>query len=292
MAAGPSLGVPASPVLCYHRIGGPLELGVTRMGRSVFARQMTALARAGWRTLSLQEFAGRTVQVGAQHAAPLHNRSREFLLTFDDGYASLARNAYPVLADLGFTAATFLITDFVGRKNAWDVRYTWNRLQHLSWPEIERWRGRGFEFASHGATHRRLTWLDDAAVATELGSSRDVLAARLGADAARAVAYPFGAVDARVVRLARSAGYELGFGGVKGGGTGALLHLSRVPVYFWDFGDVPFGLREDALGSLGRTVAHVANRCAVGTSVIQGLGVRDSGLGTSLPSPEARTPSP
>ena len=25
------------PVLCYHRIGGPLELGVTRVGRSVFA---------------------------------------------------------------------------------------------------------------------------------------------------------------------------------------------------------------------------------------------------------------
>ena len=34
------------PVLCYHRVGGPLELGVTRVGRAVFARQMTALARA------------------------------------------------------------------------------------------------------------------------------------------------------------------------------------------------------------------------------------------------------
>src|SRR3989454_6398760 len=45
------------PVLCYHRIGGPLEVGVTRVGRSVFARQMTALARAGWRTLSLSGFA-------------------------------------------------------------------------------------------------------------------------------------------------------------------------------------------------------------------------------------------
>ncbi len=247
-----------SPVLCYHRIGGPLELGVTRVGRSVFARQMTALARAGGRTANLSEFAGRTQ--AARHT---------FLLTFDDGYASLADYAYPVLADLGFTATTFLITDYVGQTNTWDVGYSWERLQHLSWPEIERWRGRGFEFASHGATHRRLTWLDDAAIATGLGSSRDVLAARLGADAARAVAYPFGAVDARVVRHARSAGYELGFGGVKGGGTGGLLHLSRVPVYFWDFGDVPLGLREDALGALGRVVAHAANRCAVGTSLMQ-----------------------
>ena len=45
------------PVICYHRIGGPLELGVTRVTRAVFARQMHALARAGWRTVTLREFA-------------------------------------------------------------------------------------------------------------------------------------------------------------------------------------------------------------------------------------------
>jgi peptidoglycan/xylan/chitin deacetylase (PgdA/CDA1 family) len=266
-----------APVLCYHRIGGPPELGVTRVGRSVFARQMTALARAGWRTLSLSEFARRMRLVGAQHAAPLpHNGSREFLLTFDDGYASLNDNAYPVLADLGFTATTFLITDYVGRTNSWDVRYTWDRLQHLGWAEIERCQARGFDFASHGATHRRLTWLDDASLGSELERSRAVLLSRLGAEAGRAVAYPFGAADGRVLRLAQSAGYELGFGGVRG--NGEPMHLSRVPVYFWDRGDVPFGLRSDGLGALGRLVAHAANRCAVGTSVMLKLrGRREMG---------------
>ena len=279
------------PVLCYHRIGGPLELGVTRVGRSVFARQMTALAQAGWRTLTLDDFARRNNDVGAQHAAPLHNPpSREFLLTCDDGYASLVDSAYPILADLGFTATTFLITDYVGKVNTWDVQYTWNRLQHLSWPQIEQWHARGFEFASHSATHRRLTWLDDAVIEKELRGSRRTLTARLGAEAGRAIAYPFGAVDTRVLRHARNAGYELGFAGVKG--SGEALCRSRVPVYFWDRGDVPFGLRTDALGSLGRFVGHAANRCAVGTSVMQGLGARAWGLGTSLPNPEARGPKP
>ena len=258
------------PVLCYHRIGGPLELGVTRVGRSVFARQMTALARAGWRTLSLDEFADRRTAYGAR---------RTFLLTFDDGYASLAGSAYPILADLGFTATTFLITDYIGRVNTWDVQYTWNRLQHLSWPQIEHWCARGFEFASHGATHRRLTWLDDAAIETELRGSRKTLTARLGAEAGRAIAYPFGAVDTRVLRHARNAGYELGFAGVKG--SEEALCRPRVPVYFWDRGDVPFGLRTDALGSLGRFVAHVANRCAVGTSVIKGAWSQVSGVRVS-----------
>lgn len=246
-----------TPVLCYHRIGGPLELGVTRVGRSVFARQMSTLARAGWRTLSLSEFAD---------PRPAHHAPRTFLLTFDDGYASLAEHAYPVLADLGFTATTFVVTDYIGKTNDWDMRYTWNRLPHLAWFEIEHWHARGFGFASHGATHQRLTWLPDGSAAAELNRSRETLSARLGRESGRAVAYPFGAVDARVTRLAREAGYELGFGGVRGDGD--RLHLPRVPVYFWDVGSVPLGLRQDALGRAGKALAHVANRCAVGTSLM------------------------
>jgi len=258
----------SSPVLCYHRIGGPLELGVTRVSRSTFARQMTALARAGWRTLTLDEFAYRRTAYGAQ---------RTFLLTFDDGYASLAGSAYPILADLGFSATTFLITDYVGKTNTWDVQYTWNRLEHLGWPQIEQWRARGFEFASHGATHRRLTWLDDASIEAELRRSRETLTARLGPEAGRAVAYPFGAVNPLVLGIAQRVGYALGFGGV-GGGGGNPLQLRRVPVYFWDAGDVPFGLRDDALGELGRLVAHAANRCAVGTTLINGAWSLVSGV--------------
>ena len=247
-----------SPVLCYHRIGGPLELGVTRVGRSVFARQMRALAHAGWRTLSLEEFA----RPQAPHAA-----GRTFLLTFDDGYSSLAEYAYPVLADLGFTATTFLITDYVGKTNDWDVRYTWNRLRHLTWQQVEHWRAGGFHFGSHSATHRRLPWLADRAVEDELTRSREVLVNRLGPAAGRAIAYPFGAVDQRILRHATAAGYELGFGGAKG--NAEILNLARTPVYLWDVGDVPVGLRSDAIGSLGRTVAHVANRCAIGTAIMQ-----------------------
>jgi peptidoglycan/xylan/chitin deacetylase (PgdA/CDA1 family) len=248
------------PVLCYHRIGGPLELGVTRVGRSVFAGQMRALARAGWRTVSLDEFASpRTT----------HHAPRTFLLTFDDGYASLARHAYPVLADLGFTATTFLITDFVGKTNTWDVRYTWNRLSHLSWPEIEQWQERGFEFASHGATHRRLTWLPDGEALDDLSRSRELLQSRLGSLAARAIAYPFGAVDDRVTGLAARAGYRLGFGGVQGGTS--VLNRARVPVYVWDVFCPPMGLRPGRFGALGRRIAHIANRCAVGTSIMLSL---------------------
>ncbi len=254
------------PILCYHRVGGPLELGVTRVAASVFARQMTTLARAGWRTPTLSEFASR---LDTFPASRFPFPDKVFLLSFDDGYADLARHAYPVLERLGFTATTFLITDYVGRENTWDARYTWRRLRHLDWESIEAWRARGFAFASHTATHRRLTWLGDGAVAEELGRSRETVVARLGVDAGRAVAYPFGASDARVRRLAAPAGYDLGFAGPVG--CGERLGLARAPVYLWDTLDVPAGLRRDWRGALGAVAARVAGRCAVGTSVVRAV---------------------
>lgn len=260
MGQVPAAALP--PVLCYHRVGGPLELGVTRVPRLVFERQMTSLARAGWQTLTLEQF--------AERLRPGHSAFRiphsEFVLTFDDGYASLAEHVYPLLVDVGFTATTFVITDYVGRLNTWDVRYTWRRLAHLDWDTIGRWQERGFDFASHTASHSRLTWLSDGQAAAELERSRETLRHRLGPQAARAVAYPFGARDERIERLACAAGYGLGFGGVRG--NGSPFALTRLPVYVWDVGKVPFGLREDRLGWLGRAVAHAANRCAVGTSVM------------------------
>ena len=263
------------PVLCYHRVGGQLELGVTRVAKSVFARQMTTLARAGWKTLTLDQFAERLRSGDSAFRTP---RSA-FLLTFDDGYASLADYVYPVLADVGFTATTFLITDYVGRLNTWDVRYTWDRLGHLDWDTIGRWQERGFDFASHSASHARLTWLSDAHAAAELKRSRQTLRHRLGPQATRAVAYPFGARDERIERLARAAGYELGFGGVRG--NGSPLALARLPVYVWDVGSIPVGLQGGTSGAMGRFVAHAANRCAVGTSVMQGIRSWVSGVRAS-----------
>ena len=271
------------PVLCYHRVGGPLELGVTRVSPKVFRRQMHALANAGWSTLTLDQFAAAL----SSGDSALRTPHSAFLLSFDDGYSELAEFAFPIIAEVGFTATTFLITDYIGKSNAWDVQYTRKPLRHLDWKAIEGWKARGFEFASHSATHARLTWLDDTRVAGELARSRETLSQRLGD--CPAVAYPFGAVDERVARLAKGAGYSLGFDGVAGI-EGDPLRLSRVPVYVWDLADTPFGLRDDEIGVAGRIIAYLANRCAVGTSVMKR--VRGLGSGTSEPPDAPLTPDP
>ena len=260
------------PVLCYHRIGGPLELGITRVSQRVFARQMTALARRGWRTITIEQFQ----QATSRYLFPLSRLSsdgKDFLLTFDDGHASLADHAFPVLADLGFTATTFLVTDYVGHSNSWDVPYAFRRLPQLSWRTIESWRIKGFDFGSHSGTHRRLTWLKSEAITDELTRSRQTLVDRLGHSAGLAIAYPFGAASERTVELARQVGFALGFAGVWERGTDP-LRLQRTPVYVWDALQRPFALRVGPVGTAGRFAAHLANRCALGTSLLLALSGR------------------
>src|SRR3982750_705355 len=136
---------------------------------------------------------------------------RELLITFDDAYRGLRDFAFPVLRDAGFSAVCFVITEFAGRLNRWDVAYGGRRFAHLAWRDIERWNARGIAFESHTAAHPRLSWVDDHRLATELSGSRATLQAALGV-APSAIAYPFGATDDRVINAATVAGYSLGFG--------------------------------------------------------------------------------
>jgi peptidoglycan/xylan/chitin deacetylase (PgdA/CDA1 family) len=246
------------------------ELGFTQLEPRVFRRQMEALARRGCRSLGARELL-ETLGAPDQRrptAAPA-GAAPAVVLTFDDGYASLARFAFPVLTDLGFRALVFVITDYVGRENDWDVQYGWRRFAHLGWDELASWQEKGIEVHSHGATHARLTWLSDAEAAEELGRSRETIARRLGV-APEAVSYPYGSADARVRALAAQAGYTLGFAGPAERGADPLA-LPRRPVYGWDRFDEPLVLGSSPLSTVAMGLARFTNRCAVGTAAIQRL---------------------
>lgn len=243
-------------ILCYHKIDRRHELGVTRISPRRFARQIERLAEGGWRTLTLDEVAA--CARGERVAAP-----HEIAITFDDAYRALREHAFPVLEAHGFVATCFVITAFAGRLNRWDVAYGGRRFAHLAWRDMRRWQSRGITFASHTATHPRLTWLDGAAASRELGRSRVDLAHALDV-APRAVSYPFGANGAREHALARDAGYDVGFT-LNAAWDGDAMAVPRLPVYLWS----PPVPGVGAFAGLERLAATVANRAAVGTSVWQ-----------------------
>ena len=265
------------PVLCYHKIERKLELGVTRLSPRRFARQMERLAAAGWRTVSLNEVAA--CARGDRVAG-----ARELAITFDDGYRGLRDHAFPLLETLGFTATCFVITEYAGRLNRWDVAYGGRRFAHLAWRDMRRWQSRGIAFESHTATHPRLTWLGERDVARELAASRESIGHAL--DVAPAViSYPFGAHGARERGLAISTGYRCGVA-LAGVDEIDVMALERLPVYPW----APPTPAVGRLRAIERLGAIGANRCAVGTTVWQRLRgsqrVRDEGNGVGVPSIE------
>lgn len=168
----------------------------------------------------------------------------------------------------------FVISDYVGKENTWDVQYGWRRFWHMDWEILGGWQEEGvIEVHSHGASHRRLTWLSDQAIADDLGRAREEIVRRLGTSPS-GIAYPYGAVDERVKRIASEAGHTQGFAGPRTGAGDAMLQ-PRLTVYPWEIGGIPFVLRPDALGAAARGVSRFTNRCSVGTAFFQKLLGRD-----------------
>jgi peptidoglycan/xylan/chitin deacetylase (PgdA/CDA1 family) len=245
-------------ILCYHKVERRAELGVTRISPRRFARQMERLASDGWRAIGWEALMARARGERAGDA-------RELVITFDDAYRGLRSHAFPVLEALGWPSICFVITDYAGRLNRWDVAYGGRRFAHLSWRDVRRWEGRGVSFGSHTARHPRLTWVDERALRMELEGSRRALAD--GCDRpVPLLSYPFGAGRDREIAAARDAGYE-GAVTLARRWTGDLFALTRLPVYLWS----PSSPGTSWLAPVEWVLAGTANQCAIGTAVVRKL---------------------
>jgi peptidoglycan/xylan/chitin deacetylase (PgdA/CDA1 family) len=195
--------VPALPrVLAYHKVTR-FELGGTWVSGPRFTRQIDALLADGFHFIDEDAFLA--ALDGEREPSAL-----EVLLTFDDGYRGLLDHAIPILEERGIPALLFLVTDFVGRENTWELGLPGRRATHMGWDEAADLVRRGFSFGSHSRTHRDLTRLPAAEAANELAGSKAEIEARLRTPA-RSVSYPFGRLSAGIRAAAERAGYRAGF---------------------------------------------------------------------------------
>jgi peptidoglycan/xylan/chitin deacetylase (PgdA/CDA1 family) len=189
-------------VLCYHALSErwPAALSTTP---ALFERQLELLVRRGYRGATFIE---------AVTAPPA---PRTLAVTFDDAYRSVLELALPIMERLGIPGSVYVPTAFAGAAGpmSWEGIAQWvggeheHELRCMDWDELRVLAERGWEIGSHTRSHPRLTRLDDAELAGELGGSLEECAAGLG-EPCRSLAYPYGDVDARVMDAARAAGYE------------------------------------------------------------------------------------
>lgn len=193
-------GVQAVPILCYHRVGP----GLSKMtvSPSNFEAQLAWLAANRYQVIRLDDLAA---FLAGRRALP----KRAVVITFDDGYESMYRHAFPLLRKYGMPATLFIYTDFVGARDA------------LDWSELaEMWRSGLIDIQAHSKTHRNLTERaaheGDAAyrqrVETELRQPRAVIERALGTAGVkvRYFAYPYGDANLPVIEAMQRLDYELG----------------------------------------------------------------------------------
>ncbi len=135
-------------------------------------------------------------QLEARLRSPKELPPRYVVLTLDDGHESSMRAA-ELLAGFGCGATFFLTRDHCESK-----------VGFIRAPQIRELRQKAFSLGTHGASHRKLTFLPEGECIEELRSSKKWLEDVVG-EPVSSMAAPGGYINPRVMALAAREGYLL-----------------------------------------------------------------------------------
>ncbi len=207
--------------LLFHKIDDHFEWGITRQKVGQFEREIDFLYENGYKTISMEE------------AEESDGQNRKVILTFDDGYENIYRNAFPILQKHNMFGYVFIPTGYIGKENSWDANLGNIKFKHLAWRQIEEMSKYGFIFGSHSVNHPDLTKLQNKHLKYELEASKSELEQKLGKKV-DFLSYPFGKTNSRVCAKAREVGYKKGFTVCKSISQPNDLAIPRKPLYLID----------------------------------------------------------
>lgn len=157
---------------------------------------------------------------------------RKLLLTFDDGFSSNRIVAESVLDSMGIKALFFIVSDFVGLKDASEIkRFIAEKIHpgllpdripdswsNMGWKDLEFLIKKGHTIGAHTRNHARLTMIEDEAkLMEEIVGSGDRLSRELGTRIDH-FAYTFGDIDSfneRALEISRKR-YRYVYSGLRG----------------------------------------------------------------------------
>ena len=154
-------------------------------------------------------------------------------IMFDDAFQNLLNNAIPILRRLGLPAAICVPAGNLGGKPKWQFDQICRETNEpvMTKQQLINLDREGFEVFSHTMNHPDLSKLSATEVYSELKDSKKFLEQALG-HSVRAISYPHGSHDGRVLDQVRHSGYEIGFTiePYTVGRSTNCLQIGRVPV--------------------------------------------------------------
>ncbi|MHB0927939.1 MAG: polysaccharide deacetylase family protein [Candidatus Nanopelagicales bacterium] len=201
MTQAVALGV---PVLEYHRFI-PADIANAHIGRydvspALFSQQLSALAAAGWHTITAS-------QLATDLSAGITPPARSFVITIDDGHEDGFSEALPVLRAHGMVATYFVVTGRIGEQRVADPSMTPEQLAALQ--------GMGMEIGNHTVDHPHLAALSVPEQVREIEEASAQIARWTGVRPIT-MAYPFGSFSAITEAAAQRAHIMLAFDSRRG----------------------------------------------------------------------------
>lgn len=190
------------PILAYHRLDE--QRLTTSTAPYLFRRHMLWLSRHGWRSLSLDEF-----EFYAARAICFPTKS--FLLTFDDGYQSIATSGLAILKEFHFHAVCFAATSSLRQADEDEPSAGAATGEYLSWGQAKALQETGLvDFQSHSHKHRRLHEQSESDLVLDLRTSVELLSSKLALPKSRFrhLAWPWGDSTDQSRRLASQCGFK------------------------------------------------------------------------------------
>jgi peptidoglycan/xylan/chitin deacetylase (PgdA/CDA1 family) len=221
----------AVPVLLYHDVTDGAPADRWTVTRDALAAHLDAVLAAGLTVLTASQLAhrlsggpdaevpgaevpgtggldaggpepgagGPRSEAEAEAEAEAGASPRVCALTFDDGFASFAELAMPLLAERGLAATVYVTTGLLGEQGM---------LSRSA--ALDVFRAAGVEVGAHAIRHRHLDLLTVDEARTEIEGCRADLTELTGT-APRSFAYPHGSFTRTVRDLVRDAGYDSGY---------------------------------------------------------------------------------
>jgi peptidoglycan/xylan/chitin deacetylase (PgdA/CDA1 family) len=186
------------PVFTYHSVGEPPRGArdpFLFVNKQRFAEQIKSLKEHGFSSASLDEISGSA-----------GNPDKRVVITFDDGYRNVLKNALEILTRNKFRAIQFIVADLIGTRNEWDVKNGDAPEPLMGASEIREWLAAGQEIGSHSLTHRNLAKLKLPEAREQIFASKKKLEDMFGVPI-RHFCYPHGSYTPAVRDLVREAGY-------------------------------------------------------------------------------------
>ncbi len=216
--------LPGLKVLVYHKValGTPDKDYLWAVSQSRLRQHLRFLMRSGYSTVTLRNVSD--FLDGRAELPP-----KPVLITFDDGFGETGEIILSTFNEFGSKATVFVLGAF--EPPEWERVREFKREEMMDREQIRKLHSAGFEIGSHSMTHSDLRSLPNDEVRKEMSDSKRALE-NLLQDEIISFAYPYGAVNETIERLASETGYRYGCGVYSGPpkfGTD-IYDIRRIPV--------------------------------------------------------------